>query len=47
MQLSELKEWREKTYHNSKIYKEITKRWHDKRIKHKEFKPGDKVILFN
>jgi hypothetical protein len=28
-------------------YKERTKRWHDKRIKHKEFKPGDKVLLFN
>ena len=47
MQLSELEEWREKAYHNSKIYKERTKRWHDKRIKHKEFKPGDKVLLFN
>jgi hypothetical protein len=47
MQLSELEEWREKAYHNSKIYKERTKRWHDKRIKHKEFKPGDKVLLIN
>ena len=47
MQLSELEEWREKAYHNSKIYKERTKRWHDKTIKHKEFKPGDKVLLFN
>jgi len=34
------------TYHNSKIYKERVKRWHDKRIK-KEFTPGDKVLLFN
>ena len=46
MQLSELKEWREKAYHNSKIYKRV-KRWHDKRIKKKEFAPGDKVLLFN
>jgi hypothetical protein len=23
------------------------KRWHDKRIKTKEFTPGDKVLLFN
>ena len=46
MQLSELYEWCEKAYHNSKIYKERTKRWHDKRIK-KEFAPGDKVLLFN
>ena len=37
MQLSELDEWREKAYHNAKIYKERTKRWHDKRIKKKEF----------
>ena len=47
MQLSELDEWREKAYHNAKIYKERTKRWHDKRIKKKEFALGDKVLLFN
>jgi len=47
MQISELEEWREKAYHSSKIYKERTKRWHDKRIKHKEFKLGDKVLMFN
>ncbi len=46
MQLSELEEWRDKAYHNAKIYKDRTKRWHDKRIKH-EFKVGDKVLLFN
>jgi len=47
MQLPELEELREKAYHNSKIYKERMKRWHDKRIKKKEYAPGDKVILFN
>jgi hypothetical protein len=46
MQLSELDEWREKAYHNTKIYKERTKRWHDKRIK-KESALGYKVLLFN
>jgi dTDP-4-amino-4,6-dideoxygalactose transaminase len=46
MQLSELDEWREKAYHNAKIYKERIKRWHDKRLK-KEFALGDKVLLFN
>jgi hypothetical protein len=46
IQVSELDEWREKAYHNSKIYKERVKRWHDKRIK-KEFAPGDKVLLLN
>ena len=40
-------EWREKAYHSSKLYKERTKRWHDKRIKIKQFKAGDKVLLFN
>jgi len=47
LQLSKKEEWREKAYHNSKIYKERTKRWHDKRIKKKEFAPGDKVLLLN
>ena len=47
MQLSELNEWREKAYHNSKIYKERTKRWYDKRIMKKEFALGDEVLLFN
>ena len=47
IQLAELDEWREKAYHSSKLYKEQTKRWHDKRIKIKHFKAGDKVLLFN
>ena len=47
IQLSELDEWCEKAYHKAKIYKERTRRWHDKRIKRKEFTLGDKVLLFN
>ena len=47
IQLAELDEWREKAYHSSKLYKECTKCWHDKRIKIKHFKAGDKVLLFN
>ena len=46
-QISELDEWRDKAYHNAKIYKERIKRWHDKRTKKKKFTPGDKVLLFN
>lgn len=46
-QISELEEWREKAYHSARIYKEKTKKWHDKRIQPKEFNPGDKVLLFN
>jgi hypothetical protein len=45
MQLSKHYEWHEKAYHNAKIYKERTKRWHDKRIKKKEFTPKDMVLL--
>jgi hypothetical protein len=47
IQIAELKEWREKAYHSARLYKERTKRWHDKRIKIKQFKPGDKVLLIN
>jgi len=46
LQISELEEWIEKAYHNARIYKERTKRWHDKRIKQKEFHPGNMVLLF-
>ena len=46
-QIAELEEWREKAYHSAKLYKERTKRWHDHQIKLKEFKQGDKVLLFN
>ena len=47
IQLAELDERMEKPYHNSKLYNERTKRWHNKRIKIKQFKVGDKVLLFN
>jgi hypothetical protein len=47
LQISELEEWRDKAYHSASIYKERTKRWHDKRLKPKVFNPGDKVLLFN
>src|SRR5919204_566752 len=46
-QIAELEEWREKAYHSAKLYKERTKRWHDHRIKLKEFQQGDQVLLFN
>jgi hypothetical protein len=47
IQIAEPEEWREMTYYSAKLYKEKTKRWHDKRIKIKQFKLGDKVLLFN
>ena len=43
-QISELEELREKAYHSARLYKERTMRWHDQQ---KEFKEGDKVLLFN
>jgi hypothetical protein len=46
-QIAKLEEWREKAYQSAKLYKERTKRWHDHRIKLKEFKQGDQVLLFN
>jgi hypothetical protein len=47
IQIAKLEEWREKAYHSAKLYKERTKRWHDKRVTTKQFKPGDEVLLFN
>ena len=46
-QVTELEEWREKAYHSAKLYKERTKRWHNRWIQYKEFKEEDKVLLFN
>ncbi|XP_062100262.1 uncharacterized protein LOC133806153 [Humulus lupulus] len=47
MQLNELDEFRNEAYENAKIYKECTKRWHDKNLSRKEFQPGQQVLLFN
>ena len=46
-QLAELEEWRVIAYDNAHLYKERIKRLHDLRIVPKEFKVGDKVLLFN
>jgi len=47
LQLSELEEICLDAYESSKVYKERTKRWHDKFINHREFWEGDLVLLFN
>ncbi|CAM8903827.1 unnamed protein product [Rhodiola kirilowii] len=47
LQLNELEEIRMDSYKSAKIYKEKTRRWHDKLILKKEFAVGDKVLLFN
>nr|XP_043619879.1 uncharacterized protein LOC122591695 [Erigeron canadensis]XP_043639692.1 uncharacterized protein LOC122610801 [Erigeron canadensis] len=46
MQLNELDELRLYAYDNSLLYKERTKVWHDRRLRTKDFKVGDKVLLF-
>ncbi|GKB12600.1 reverse transcriptase domain-containing protein [Tanacetum coccineum] len=48
MELNELMELRDGAYENTRIYKKRTKRWHDSRLRgDKNFKEGDKVLLFN
>ncbi|XP_021768952.1 uncharacterized protein LOC110733244 [Chenopodium quinoa] len=47
LQLNELDEFRLSAYDSARIYKEKTKKWHDKRILPREFARGDKVLLFN
>jgi hypothetical protein len=34
-------------YENASIYKEMIEIWYDKSLKKKEFKEGDKVLLYN
>jgi len=47
LKLNELEELRLDAYESSRLYKEQTKKWHDKRIKDRNFMVGDKVLLFN
>ncbi|XP_019240430.1 PREDICTED: uncharacterized protein LOC109220410 [Nicotiana attenuata] len=47
LQLNELEEFRLHSYENAKLYKEKTKRWHDKHIKPRHFEPSQQVLLFN
>nr|GFB22857.1 reverse transcriptase domain-containing protein [Tanacetum cinerariifolium] len=47
LQLNELSELHDQAYENSLIYKERTKKLHDKKIKNRIFNVGDQVLLFN
>ncbi|GKC72237.1 hypothetical protein Tco_1118120 [Tanacetum coccineum] len=48
LQLHELDELRLQAYENSKLYKARTKAYHDRKLRiWKEFKAGDKVLLYN
>ncbi|CAM8921953.1 unnamed protein product [Rhodiola kirilowii] len=47
LQLNELEEIRLDSYKSSRIYKERTRKWHDKLLVKKEFSEGDIVLVFN
>ncbi|XP_024020635.1 uncharacterized protein LOC112091377 [Morus notabilis] len=47
LQLNELDEFWLQAYENIKLYKEMVKRWHDKRILSRTFELGQQVLLFN
>ena len=47
LDLNELEEIRNDAYLNSKIAKEISKKWHDQMITGKNFNKGDQVLLYD
>jgi len=47
LQIHELEEMRLNAYISSKLYKEQTKKYHDKKIMERNFYPGKFVLLFN
>ncbi|GJS89281.1 reverse transcriptase domain-containing protein [Tanacetum coccineum] len=47
LQLNELNELRDQAYENYLIYKEMTKKLYDSKIKNRIFNVGDQVLLFN
>ena len=47
LQVHKLEELRLESYENARIYKERTKRWHDKKLSPKVFKEGYLMLLYN
>ncbi|GMI78197.1 hypothetical protein HRI_001489000 [Hibiscus trionum] len=47
LDLNEIEEIRAMVYDNARIYKDKTKRWHDKKLLSRQFCPGQLVLLFN
>ncbi|XP_061342860.1 uncharacterized protein LOC133289023 [Gastrolobium bilobum] len=47
LQLDELDEFRVSAYESASLYKEKTKKWHDKKILPRDFKVGNQVLLSN
>ena len=47
LQIYELEELRNEAYDNARIHKDKTKKWYDQKIMRKEFKVGERVLLYN
>ncbi|XP_073120584.1 uncharacterized protein [Henckelia pumila] len=47
LELNQLEEFRDHAYDMAVSYKDRTEGIHDRRIRHREFKEGDAVLLFN
>ncbi|CAM9000568.1 unnamed protein product [Rhodiola kirilowii] len=47
LHLNKLDKIRFDSYENARIYMDMTKKWHDKRIVCMEFKEGERVLLYN
>ena len=47
LKLNKMDEFRLDAYENAKLYKEHTKRWHDKHLIRRDFMVGERVLLFN
>ena len=47
LQMNEPEELTNEAYDNARIYKEMTKMWHNKKILRREFKAREQVLLYN
>ncbi|XP_040955942.1 uncharacterized protein [Gossypium hirsutum] len=47
LEMNMMEEFRAQAYENVKLYKEKTKRWHDKKILPRQFELGQQVLSFN
>ena len=45
--MHQLEEMRNQAYESSKLYKERVKKYHDKKLIQRQFRPGQMVLLFN
>ena len=45
--MNELEKLRNEAYDNARIYKDKTKKWHNQKIMRREFKAGERILLYN